>query len=113
MPADTQTPEAGLVVKTSQPATNVRWLIFALACGTSWLLYVHRYTFNFIKPALASEYGYSETELGGLFSLFYITYGIGQIPAGLFCDLAGSRVFLAAIIGLWSLALGEIGRAHV
>lgn len=89
-------------------ATNIRWLIFSLACGTSWLLYAHRYTFNFIKPALAAEYGYSETELGGLFSLFYITYGLGQIPAGVICDVAGSRLFLAAAIGLWSLSLGGL-----
>ena len=53
--------------------TNIRWLIFALACGTSALLYVHRYTFNFIKPKLAAEFGYNETQLGGLFSLFYVT----------------------------------------
>ena len=26
--------------------TNVRWAMFGLACGTSWLLYLHRYTFN-------------------------------------------------------------------
>ena len=89
--------------------TNVRWLIFALACGTSWLLYVHRYTFNFIKPELAREYGYTETRLGGLFSLFYYTYGGVQLPAGMFCDIAGSRVFLGAIIALWSLALAATG----
>jgi ACS family glucarate transporter-like MFS transporter len=89
--------------------TNVRWLIFALACGTSWLLYLHRYTFNFIKPELAKEFGYTEAQLGGLFSLFYYTYGGVQLPAGMFCDIAGSRVFLGVIIGLWSLALATTG----
>jgi MFS family permease len=89
--------------------TNVRWLIFALACGTSWLLYLHRYTFNFIKPELAKEFGYTEAQLGGLFSLFYYTYGGVQLPAGMFCDIAGSRLFLGASIALWSLALAATG----
>jgi ACS family glucarate transporter-like MFS transporter len=89
--------------------TNVRWLIFALACGTSWLLYLHRYTFNFIKPELAKEFGYSEAQLGGLFSLFYYTYGCVQLPAGMFCDVTGSRLFLGVSIALWSLALAATG----
>ena len=89
----------------AQRPTRVRWVIFALSCAASWLLYVHRYTFNIIKPELARQYGYSETQLGTLFGLFYVTYGIGQIPSGILCDLSGSRLFLAAIIALWSLSL--------
>lgn len=89
--------------------TNIRWLIFALACGTSGLLYVHRYTFNFIKPELAKEFHFSEAELGGLFSLFYYTYGGVQLPAGMLCDVAGTRLFLGLSIALWSIALACTG----
>ncbi len=89
--------------------TNIRWLIFSLACGTSALLYVHRYTFNFIKPELAKEFGYTEAQLGGLFSLFYYSYGGVQLPAGMICDVAGSRLFLGLGIALWSLALAATG----
>lgn len=95
---------------TTEPRpTQVRWLMFALACGTSGLLYVHRYTFNFIKPQLAEEFGYNETQLGALFSLFYYTYGGVQLPAGMLCDVAGSRLFLGLSIALWSLALAATG----
>ena len=31
--------------------TRVRWIVFALGCSTSWMLYLHRYTFALIKPA--------------------------------------------------------------
>ncbi len=89
--------------------TNIRWLMFSLACGTSALLYVHRYTFNFIKPELAKEFGYTEAQLGGLFSLFYYSYGGVQLPAGMLCDVAGSRLFLGLSIALWSLALAATG----
>ncbi len=31
--------------------TGRRYVIFFLAAGTSWFLYLHRYTWNFIRPA--------------------------------------------------------------
>ena len=45
-------------------ATRFRWIIFALACATSWMLYLHRYVFALIKPKLKEEYGLGETQLG-------------------------------------------------
>jgi MFS transporter, ACS family, glucarate transporter len=89
--------------------TNIRWLVFALACATSWMLYLHRYTFNFIGPALTREYGYTPEQVGAMFGLFYVTYGVFQIPAGLACDVRGTRLFLALSICLWSLALSLFG----
>jgi sugar phosphate permease len=86
-------------------ATRVRWLVFALACGASWFLYLHRYTWNFIRPELAKEFGFNNTQLESLFSAFNFSYAAGQIPSGIVCDFFGSHVFLALIIGLWSLAL--------
>ena len=32
--------------------TRVRWLIFGLACAVSWLLYLHRYAWGVIRPAI-------------------------------------------------------------
>jgi hypothetical protein len=36
--------------------TQVRWLIFGLACAVSWLLYLHRYSWGVIRPALKREF---------------------------------------------------------
>jgi sugar phosphate permease len=89
--------------------TKIRWLVFALACATSWMLYLHRYTFNFIGPALTREYGYTPEQVGAMFGLFYVTYGAVQIPAGLACDIRGTRLFLAVSVCLWSLAIALFG----
>ena len=35
---------------SNQRPTQVRWLIFGLACAVSWLLYLHRYAWGAIKP---------------------------------------------------------------
>ena len=89
--------------------TRVRWAIFICACLTSWFLYLHRFTFLIIGPKLKEEYGFSETEMGGLFSAFNITYGIGQLPSGILCDFYGPHLFLGAIIAIWSLSLPLLG----
>jgi sugar phosphate permease len=90
---------------TEDQPSNVRWLIFLLACGTSWFLYLHRYTWNFVKPKLQEEYGWNDKQAQAVYSLFNLTYGIGQIPSGVLCDFLGPHVVLVASIGLWSLAL--------
>ena len=33
---------------TARP-TGIRWLVLALACLTSWLLYLHRFSWGVIK----------------------------------------------------------------
>ena len=85
--------------------TGVRWLVFALACGTSWFLYVHRYTWNIVRPQLQEEYGFNNTELEALGSLFYLGYTVFQVPSGIVSDLFGPHLFLAGIIILWAVVL--------
>ena len=85
--------------------TNVRWLIFGLGCGTSWFLYLHRYTFGIIKPKIADEWGLKAGELGWLDFAFSFTYSVMQVPAGLAGDILGAHLFLSATIIIWSLAL--------
>jgi sugar phosphate permease len=94
---------------SAQRPTRVRWLIFALACGTSWFLYLHRYTWNFIRPELEKEFGFNNTQLEGIFTAFNFSYAVGQIPSGVLCDYFGPHVFLAVIVILWSLALPTFG----
>ena len=91
--------------ESQQRPTRVRWLVFSLACGSSWILYLHRYTWNFIGPELEKTHGFSKTELGTLFSLFNPSYGLLQIPSGILADLVGPHLFLGTIILLWSVAL--------
>ncbi|MCH8830613.1 MAG: MFS transporter [Planctomycetes bacterium] len=86
--------------------SRVRWIVFALGCGTSWTLYLHRYTFALIKPKLKEEWGLSKPELGVLDSVFSICYSAFQFPSGLAADILGAHLFLGGLILLWSIALG-------
>lgn len=93
----------------SELPTNRRFGIFVLAAGTSWFLYLHRYTWNFIRPALEEETDLSNVQLDGLYTLFNVTYSIFQIPSGVVCDLFGPHLFLGIIIAAWSLVLPLFG----
>ena len=96
-------------VEANVPPTNVRWLMFALACGTSWFLYLHRYAWNIVGPKIQETYQFDHTQSGFVFSLFYWTYAAGQIPSGVAIDLFGPHLFLGTSIVLWSLALIGFG----
>ncbi|MCA9095601.1 MAG: MFS transporter, partial [Planctomycetaceae bacterium] len=84
------------------PPTKTRWLIFALACGLSFLLYLHRYTWGIVKAALSEEYGWDKTTLGYLDSAFMFSYSLGQIPGGMLGDWFGPRTVLTLMILFWS-----------
>lgn len=86
--------------------TNVRWTVFGLACGTSWLLYLHRYTFALIKPELVQEWKLDKVELGLLDSAFSLSSTLFQFPLGVAADLLGVRIILTGLILLWCLGLG-------
>ncbi len=93
----------------SDAPTNRRWLMFVLACGTSWFLYLHRYTWNLVGPELQEEFGFDNTELAGIFTAFSLPYTFGQVPSGILCDLIGPHLLLAVIIALWSVAMTYMG----
>jgi MFS transporter, ACS family, glucarate transporter len=85
--------------------TRFRAVIFVLACGTSWFLYLHRYIFGLIKPQLEAEFGLGETELGLLDSGFSIFYAGAQVPMGLAIDAVGVRYMLTGAIFVWCVGL--------
>ncbi|WP_164103890.1 MFS transporter [Candidatus Laterigemmans baculatus] len=85
--------------------TYRRYGIFWLAATTSFLLYLHRYTWNLVRPELQAEYGLSNTALEAMGSAFFFPYAAGQVPGGILCDLFGPHLFLVAIIVLWSICL--------
>lgn len=86
--------------------TSIRWVVFTLACGTSWLLYFHRYVFALIKPIIVEEWGLENSQLGFLDSTFALFYTGLQIPLGLAADLLGVHIVLT-VLGL----VGSIGLA--
>lgn len=104
--------DRGTMHTASSRPTQVRWFVFALACATSFVLYLHRYSWGVIKGSLKQETGLSDIQLGWLDSAFAATYAIFQIPGGAAGDLFGPRRVLSLIVLVWSAALGCLGLGH-
>ena len=94
---------------SEQVPTKRRWVIFNLAAATSFILYLHRYTWLLVRPEIKEEFKFNDEQMGGLDMAFNLTYMIGQIPGGMICDFFGPHLFLGIIIALWSLAMPMLG----
>src|SRR5437667_7161969 len=92
----------------AERATRVRLLVLGLACGLSFLLYLHRYTWGIIKEDVQKEFGWNTVTLGWMDGLFALSYGVGQVPSGMLCDWFGARLLLGGSVLLWSLALAGV-----
>ena len=87
------------------PPTNVRWVIFTLACAASWMLYLQRYSWGIINPAFRHDYPeLTNVEIGWLDSAFLATYAFGQVPGGIAGDWLGPRIVLSVLTLVGSLA---------
>lgn len=90
---------------TRVQATTRRHIVFFLAATTSFLLYLHRYTWNVIRPQLEQEYGFSNTTLAALGTTFYATYAFGSVPTGVAANYFGPHIVLFVVILGWSIVL--------
>jgi MFS family permease len=91
--------------------TQVRWSIFSLAFSTSAILYLHRYAFAFIKPAIEKEWNLTNTQLGQLDSAFSVCYALFQFPLGIAADVWGVHLVLTGLMLLWCAAMGLMAAA--
>jgi len=89
-----------IAVQPERP-TNIRWSVFAVALATSAILYLHRYSFSFVKPALAKEWGLSNLELAKFDSAFASCYSLFQFPVAVAADLLGVRLVLTLLAIVW------------
>ena len=98
-------------MKTEPGPTLVRWQVFGLAFATSALLYLHRYSFGYIKPALQEAWGLDKTELGRLDSAFSVCYSVLQFPFAILADRFGIRLVLTLLMLVWMAGLGMTASA--
>ncbi|MBM3993369.1 MAG: MFS transporter [Planctomycetes bacterium] len=84
---------------------RVRWIILVLLCLSSGLLYLHRYSWGFVRPDIARENPeLTPVDLGWLDSAFLATYALGQIPGGMAGDRFGPRIVLTVLTVVGTLA---------
>jgi MFS family permease len=82
--------------------TLVRYSIVGLAMGINMLCYTDRVCIAVAGPRIRSELGLSQSQLGLVFSIFFLAYAAAQAPWGMLADRFGSRGIITAAIFCWS-----------
>ena len=89
---------------TSAGIPKLRWRIGSLLGAGVLINYFDRISLSVAGPQLQQTLGLSSTELGWLFSGFFWTYALSQIPAGMILDRWGVTRVGRWSAGLWGVA---------
>jgi len=66
------------------------------------ITYLDRVTISITRPYIARDLGLSPTQMGYVFSAFYMAYALFEIPTGWWGDKVGTRRVLTRIVCWWS-----------
>lgn len=92
--------------------SHMRWYVVGMCFLVSFLTIVDRVAISAAKNDIARELAVSDMLFGWVFGVFALGYALFQIPSGWLADRYGPRVFLAAIVLLWSLFTGLTGLVY-
>src|SRR2546428_8322512 len=82
--------------------TRTRWLIVALVFCMGVLMFIDRVNISIAAKYIMPEYGFSDVQMGWIFSAFVLGYAIMQIPGGWLGDQFGPRRVLTGATLWWS-----------
>jgi MFS transporter, ACS family, glucarate transporter len=87
----------------SNQASRARYGVLGFACSLALLTYLDRICIMQAKESIRLELGFSDNEMGLIFSAFLVGYLLLEVPGGWMGDRWGSRRVLTAIVLAWSL----------
>jgi MFS transporter, ACS family, hexuronate transporter len=84
------------------PVGRYRWLICGLLFVITVNNYMDRQMLSIAAPAIAAEYGFTNSEIATIANAFLIAYTVGQLLAGPVVDRIGARYGMTLAVLLWS-----------
>ena len=91
--------------------TRVRHKVVWFTLVMIAIAYLDRVCISIAAPAIKSELGLSDTQMGLVFSAFTLSYALFEIPSGWFADRFGARAALTRIVLWWSAMTAATGLA--
>jgi len=82
--------------------THVRHKVLAMTMVLGAITYLDRVTISVTRPDVARDLNLSPTQMGFVFSAFYLAYALFEIPTGWWADRVGTRRVLTRIVCWWS-----------
>jgi ACS family glucarate transporter-like MFS transporter len=83
--------------------TSIRWLILSLLFLISVVTYIDRVNISVTARQMMPAYGFTDQDMGWVFSAFVVGYAIFQIPGGWLADRWGTRAVLTFALLWWSI----------
>lgn len=87
---------------------SYRWRIMVLLFFATTINYIDRQVIGLLKPYIAEDLGWSESDYGYIVAAFQAAYAIGLLLTGRMLDRIGTRLGYTIAIFVWSL----VGMAH-
>ncbi len=91
-------------MNTSPKASRYRWVICGLLFSATAINYIDRQIIGVLKPHLAHEFHWTETNYGDIVFWFQAAYAIGYLGFGRLIDQIGARLGYAAAVVIWTTA---------
>jgi ACS family hexuronate transporter-like MFS transporter len=85
-------------------ASRLRWLVLSVFVLSTALNYLDRLLLAALAATLKAEFHLSNTQYGGVISVFSIVYALAAPMAGWFIDRVGLNVGITVSMAVWSLA---------
>ena len=85
-------------------ASRLRWLVLSVFVISTALNYLDRLLLAALAPTLKSEFHLSNTQYGGVISVFSIVYALTAPVAGWFIDRVGLNAGITVSMAVWSAA---------
>ena len=82
--------------------TRVRRKVLAMTMALAAITYLDRVAIGVTRPFIARDLGLTPTQMGYVFSAFYLSYALFEIPTGWWGDKVGTRKVLTRIVCWWS-----------
>ena len=86
---------------TTRPG-RYRWVICGLLFAATAINYIDRQIIGVLKPELAKEFHWTETNYGDIVFWFQAAYAIGYLGFGRLIDQIGARLGYAAAVIVWT-----------
>ena len=84
-------------------ATHARRTTLAFAVTAAFITYLDRVCISVAAPSMTADLGLTPMQMGYVFSVFALAYGVFEVPMGWFGDRFGQRRLMTRIVAGWSL----------
>ncbi|MFP3565916.1 MFS transporter [Paraburkholderia sp. SIMBA_030] len=84
--------------------SKYRWRICALLFFATTINYLDRQVLGLLKPALAVQFNWTETQYSYIVVVFTACYAIGMLLSGKLVDKVGVKIGYGVCVLLWSIA---------